>query len=248
MKTFLMAACCLLIFSSLAQAGPPLLTSDTGTPDAGHWEINAGFSLELSLSDSQAVIRALDINYGLGERIQLKVELPWIFSNPDRDEAKNGVGNSVFGVKWRFLDEDRHGIAMSTYPQCEFNTARSSVDKGLVDKGTKFILPFEIERKIGAVNITGEIGYIFNPENENQWFYGLAFGYKTSDRIEWVGEIFGVTSSNFDWAAHDLVFNLGFRWNLIKWLNLNTSVGRSLHPVAGNEKTLLLYSGLQFVF
>jgi len=248
MKNLFISLLSLLIFSGVAWGGPPLLTSDTGTPGNRHWEINTGLSLEKTISHVGVALRVVDINYGLGEMIQLKVELPWLFFKPEGEETRDGIGNSVLGIKWRFLDEERHGIAMSIYPQVEFNTARSSVDKGLVDKGTKIILPFEMERKFGAVNVTGELGYIFNPENENQWFYGLAFGYKTSERIEWVGEIFGVTSSNFDWATHDLVFNLGFRWKLTNWLNLNTSAGRSLHAVAGNEKTLLFYTGLQFVF
>lgn len=248
MKTLYTSCLVLLIFSGLAQAGPPLQTSDTGTPGDGHWEINTGLSLEKTTSHVGVAVRVVDINYGQGERIQLKVELPWLFSKPEGEETRDGIGNSVLGMKWRFLDEERQGIAMSIYPQVEFNTANSSVDKGLADKGTKYILPFEIERKIGPVNVTGEVGYIFNPENENQWFYGLAFGYKTSDRIEWVGEIFGVTASNFDWATHDLVFNLGFRWKLTKWFNLNASAGRSLHGVTGNEKTLLFYAGVQFVF
>ena len=237
-----------MIFSTPVMSGPPLLTSDTGTPGDGHWEINVGLSGEKTLSHSQLTFHVLDLNYGLGERIQLKYELPWTFSKEEGEVTQTGVGNSVLGVKWRFLDEERQGISVSTYPQVEFNTVRSSVDKGLVDKGTKWILPFEVERKIGGVNVIGEIGYIYNPENRNQWFYGLAFGYKTSERMEWVGEIFGVTSSNFDWATHDLVSNIGFRWNLIKWLNLNTSIGRSLHAVAWNEKTFLFYTGVQFVF
>ena len=248
MKTLYTSCLVLLISSGLAWAGPPLLTSDTGTPGDGHWEINVGLSGEKTSSHFQLAVHALDLNYGLGERIQLKYELPWIFSKPEGEETRDGIGNSVLGIKWRFLDEERQGIAMSIYPQVEFITANSSVERGLVDKGTKYILPVEIERKIGPVNVTGEVGYIFNPENENQWFYGLAFGYQTSKDFEWVGEIFGVTSSNFDWATHDLVFNLGFRWKLTNWLNLNTSAGRSLHAVAGNEKTVLFYAGVQFVF
>jgi len=248
MPVLLITLAGLVLFSGMAQAGPPLLTSDTGTPGDGHWEINVGLSLERTLSLTKVAASLLDFNYGLGETIQLKYELPWIFSNPDGDEAKNGVGNSILGVKWRFLDEDRHGVSMSIYPQIAFNTSNTSVDKGLVDKGTAVILPFQLERKFGPLNINGEVGYIVNQERENQWIYGLAFGYKTSEQIEWVGELFGTASSELDWANHDLVFNLGFRWKLTNWLNLNTSAGRSLHAVAGNEKTFLFYTGVQFVF
>ncbi len=157
MKTLFGFFFCLLIFSSLAQAGPPLLTSDTGTPGDRHWEINVGLSGEKTSTHFQWAVQALDLNYGLGERIQLKYELPWIFSRPEGEETKDGIGNSVLGIKWRFFDEERQGIAISTYPQVEFNTSNSSVDKGLVDKGPKYILPLEIERKIGPVNVNGEV-------------------------------------------------------------------------------------------
>lgn len=239
MKTIFWAFFCLLVFSTPVLSGPPLQTSDTGTPGNRHWEINVGLSGEKASSHFLLAIQAVDLNYGLGERIQLKYEVPWIFSKEEGGETQNGLGNSVLGVKWRFQDEDRQGISMSTYPQVEFNTSSSSVDKGLVDKGTKWILPLEAEKKIGLVNVTGELGFIYSPENENQWFYGLAFGYKTSQRFELVGEIFGVASSNFNWDSHDLVANLGFRWSLINWLNLNVSIGRSLHAPAGNEKSFL---------
>jgi hypothetical protein len=248
MQVLLITLAGLVLFSGMAQAGPPLLTSDTGTPGDGHWEINVGLSLERTLSQTKVAVPILDFNYGLGERIQLKYELPWVFSNPDGDEAKNAIGNSILGFKWRFLDEDRRGVSMSIYPQIAFNTSNTSVDKGLVDKGTAVILPFQLERKFGPVNVNGEVGYIVNQERENQWIYGLAFGYRASEQIEWVGEFFGGASSNFEWDRNDLVFNLGFRWKLNQWLNLNTSAGRSLQSVAGNEKTLLFYTGLQFVF
>ena len=73
------------------------------------------------------------------------------------EEIRDGIGNSVLGIKWRFFDEERQGIAISTYPRVEFNTANSSLDKGLVDKGPQYILPLEIERKIGPVNVNGEV-------------------------------------------------------------------------------------------
>jgi hypothetical protein len=238
----------LLLFPGLAQAGPPLLTSDTGTPGDGHWEINLGFSLERSQGNSQSAIRGPDINYGLGEKIQLKLETAWLFDNPDGGEARNGAGNSALGIKWRFLEEEQLGIAMSVYPQLEFNSASYSVDLGLVDPGAKFILPVQAEKGFGPFNVHGELGYIFSQEGGNQWLYGLACGYRTSKHFQWVGELYGVADSNLNWDTHNLVVNLGFRWNLIPWLNWNTGVGRSLHTAGGNEKTFLFYTGVQFVF
>lgn len=44
------------------------------------------------------------------------------------------VGNSLAGVKWRFVENKRHELEISTYPQLEFNNPTSSVDRGLAER------------------------------------------------------------------------------------------------------------------
>ena len=151
------------------QAGPPLLTDDTGTPGAGHWEINIALTVERSNEKIRFEGPLLDFNYGLEETIQLKYEVPWV-ALKDREKIKGGVGNSLFGVKWRFLDQNRHGMAMSVYPQFEFNNSSSSADRGLVDKGIQFLLPFQIEKKIGKFTVNPELGYLFRKKEITNGF------------------------------------------------------------------------------
>jgi hypothetical protein len=247
MKALLVALFCLVPIPCIVLAAPPLNISDPGTPGDGHYELNVGLSGGKTLSGTRLAFPALDLNYGWGERLQIKYEFAWVFSNQEGEEAKNGAGNTGLGIKYRFLDEGRFGIDLSVYPQVQFNTVKSSVDKGLADKGTSWILPVEVQKTFGPIYLVGELGFIYNLENRNQWFYGLAFGYPTSKQFEWLGELFGFTASNWDWTTHDLVLNVGFRWNLKKWLKWNTSVGRSLHSENGNEKVFLFYTGLQFL-
>ena len=72
----------LLIFSFsilklLAQSGgPPMITDDPGTPDKGAWEINLSLNSEIQKYDKEFEAPLLDINFGLNERIQLKLEFP----------------------------------------------------------------------------------------------------------------------------------------------------------------------------
>jgi hypothetical protein len=61
---------------SAAQGGPPMITDDPGTPGDGHWEINLAASARHSATTSEGEVPLLDVNYGLGERIQLKYEVP----------------------------------------------------------------------------------------------------------------------------------------------------------------------------
>jgi hypothetical protein len=97
----------------------------------------------------------LDMNYGLGDYIQLKLEVGWITLHED-DGTKGGLGNSQIGVKWRFLDEGPEGFAASIYPQFEFNNPTSSDERGLVDPGYQLVLPMQIARSVGPVEASVE--------------------------------------------------------------------------------------------
>lgn len=56
----------------------------------------------------------------------------------------SGLSNSLVGVKWRFLDEDKVGFNMSFYPQVEFNNPTGSVNRGLADQGPNRLVPPEV--------------------------------------------------------------------------------------------------------
>ena len=65
-----------------------------------------------------------DVNYGVGRRIQLKFEIPWLAAAGVSASALQAcLGNSNSGVEWRFLGQEGRKIAWSIYPQCEFNTS-----------------------------------------------------------------------------------------------------------------------------
>src|ERR1700727_2204166 len=59
-----------------AQGGPPFRTDDPETPGNRNWEINFGWVGERSTGEGSYSIPDVDLNYGLGDRIQLKFELP----------------------------------------------------------------------------------------------------------------------------------------------------------------------------
>ena len=61
-----------------AQGGPPMLTDDPGTPGDGHWEINTAVTTEQRPGERSSEPPLLDLNYGIGDRIQLKYEAAWV--------------------------------------------------------------------------------------------------------------------------------------------------------------------------
>ncbi len=59
-----------------AQGGPPFRTDDPETPGNRHWEVNFGFVGDRNATSGAYQVPDFDFNYGLGDRIQLKYELP----------------------------------------------------------------------------------------------------------------------------------------------------------------------------
>jgi hypothetical protein len=230
----------------LAQGGPPLITDDPATPGDGNWEINVAFEVEKRRTQRSYAIPLLDINYGLGDRLQLKYEVPWLVLDERGGHTGAGLGNSALGVKWRFFDQDRQRIDMSVYPQLEFNSSDSAVDRGLVDRGMEFVLPLQVEKSFGLISLNPEFGYVFHEYGDNEWMYGLALGYEASGELELLGEISGTTGQDFD--NDELVFNIGARWELNETNTFLISAGRSFHDSASDEPEFLLYTGMQFNF
>jgi len=246
MVVFLLILPGLLTRAVFAQGGPPLITDDPGTPGDGNWEINIACTAEKRRKEKSYETPILDINYGLGERIQLKYEVPWLVLDERGQRTKNGLGTSEFGVKWRFFDQERYGIDMSVYPQFEFNNSDSSADRGLVDRGLEFVLPVQLQKSFGSISFNPEFGYVFREYNDNEWIYGLALGYEASSNLELLAEIRGTTLQDFQ--DDELLFNLGARCELSETYSLLIAAGRSFRSAASGEPEFLLYAGIQFNF
>ena len=92
-----------------AQGGPPFRTDDPETPGNRHWEINFGFIGDRNPAAGAYQVPDFDINYGLGDRVQLKYEIPIAIEETRPQSEQNGqviggMGESLLGIKWRFYE------------------------------------------------------------------------------------------------------------------------------------------------
>jgi len=228
--------------------GPPLITDDPGTPGNGRWEINLAVTIDQTRVERALEVPLLDINYGLGDHIQLKYEGALLVVDEQDAGPRGTPSNSLVGVKWRFLDEDSHGISMSIYPQVEFNNpGLDAARHGLVDDGTQVLIPFQIARSFGSFEVGVEAGYNFIQYSDDEWKYGVAVGYALSERLELLGEVAGVVDQDFH--RPNPILNLGTRYQFNENLTLLFSIGRSLRSsVNDDEPSLVSYVGLSFAF
>jgi hypothetical protein len=228
----------------MAQGGPPMRTDDPGTPGSGNLEVNIATTADRRPGERVYEAPLLDVNYGLGERMQLKFEIPWVFRSSATEPTKNGLGNSLLGFKWNFYENKKHEIEVSTYPQCEFNNPNRSADRGLVDRGFRFLLPIEATKRVGPVNFNGELGYWITQYGSDEWLAGLAAGRQVKPRLELLGELYATGTING--GEHNVSFDFGGRFKIREHLVLLFMAGHSFHETAGAPH-LVGYLGMQFV-
>ena len=229
-----------------AQGGPPFITDDPGTPGDGNWEINVACITERHSDERVFNAPILDMNYGLGGRLQLKYQVPYLVVGTDGGPTRTGLGKSLAGVKWRFYENEDKGLEISTYPQLEFNNPTSSVERHLVDNGARFFLPIEVTKKLGPVEINPEAGYWFAERTGAAWATGVVIARQASKRLELDGELYATANTNG--ASHWTSFGGGGRYKIGGPMVLLFMAGRSFRSANSGQPSLFGYLGVQFLF
>jgi hypothetical protein len=231
--------------SALAQGGPPYYTNDPGTPGHLNWEINLGYMPFLYDGQSVSHTPDVDINFGVGDRIQLTYENAWLRVHNPSSKTQFGLGQSNPGVKWRFYDAGESGLAVSVFPQLFLNNPDHAVRRGITPSTDSFLLPFEFTKKIGPVDVDYEVGYEFVRKGADGWITGLVLGHEFTRKLEADVEFY--SQGAFHPFANQPTLDFGGRYKLHKPIILLFMAGRSLEHSRSNQTYFLGYFGVQFL-
>jgi hypothetical protein len=222
-----------------------MITDDPGTPGSGKWENNIAFAFEHQSGETSYDVPAIDLNYGVGEQIQLTLQTaPVILKRDDRGPI-GGLGGIEAAVKWRFLDESDSGFDMSMFPRIIFNVTQSSVRRGLADDGTRFQIPFQVARAFGRAHLDGEAGPLVSSVGRSEWLYGIVGGFEIAKPTMLMAELHGTSRTNF--MRDVLTLNFGVRHAFNEHEILIVSMGHEVRS-AGQPTALIGYFGMQFVY
>ncbi|MFL5491796.1 MAG: hypothetical protein ACJ8AV_10270 [Gemmatimonadales bacterium] len=221
-----------------AQGGPPLLTDDPGTPGNRHWEVNLAVTVEHIADASLYEAPLVDANYGLGERIQLKLEMPFLIESGSG--ARTGLGNPSLGVKWRFVDDSSSGLAISTFPSFEFPNPILPLDES--ENESTLLLPIELTIPWRGLGVNGEIGYRIGEGGDNEVIYGLALGHAVTQTLELLSECRG---SSARLRGSELICQVGARKAVGEHYGLMGALGRAVAGHSEKRVELQMYLGVQ---
>ena len=229
-----------------ALAGEPLLTDDPGTPGPKTWELNVAVVMADFQDSTDWEVPLVSMGYGIGERIEVAVALPFVVIDNPGEGAKGGLGNVSLGGKWRFLDQEENGISVSTAPAVTFDSLQRSAENGIVDAGVTFTLPVEVGRTVGPVDLYAEVGRDFVELGTDIWFLGVAAEWGFSERWTLVGEVYGASTYKFD--DGELLLNGGLRFALRENLFLHGAAGVPLRKADTEPTRFIAFLGAQWTF
>ena len=210
-----------------------MITDDPFTPENGQWENSIALQYTGTASSKEVDIPAVDINYGYGDHIQLKIEMPVMDYFHNNDGSFVGTGNIKIGVRTRFLDEETSGIAVSTYPQYEFNNSSIAEE----NEAPQFFLPLEAAKSFGKFHYAAEAGYTFIAS-------GIVMGYDQSEHCELLTELHG--DNHIHAGLEEIIFNLGLTCVLTMSLGSLASAGTTVYsPERG--RTYIAYVGIRWM-
>lgn len=248
MKYFLSLLAFVASAASLwAQGSPTFYTDDAGTVVKEQWRVDTDFSTERSRAgDRFWQAPSVAFAYGLTERLEFDYRVTWLIQRPLGESSVSGLGNSVVGVKWRFLENEAEGWALSVSPQVEFNNCASSYRRGLVEKNTEFAIPLQVQKTFGGIATAFNFGRSLHARDSHDsdgWFAGIAAGRQVSEKLHAGVEFYGETSRGMDRGW--LLFNLGATYEFNDRLSFSASAGRGVF--GADRPDYVAFFGVQLV-
>ncbi|MGA2191027.1 MAG: hypothetical protein ABSH33_21115 [Steroidobacteraceae bacterium] len=237
--------CLLCPLLARAQAGPPFLTNDPGTPGNANWEINLGSMQTIARGMASYQVPQIDLNFGLGDRIQLTYEIPYVLETGSGQPLQSGWSNGYPGIKWRFLDEGENGWRLSTFPQIEMGVSQNASERAIAAPGPRYLLPLEAQRTVGPLDLDVEAGYYLRGNGPKERILGLVVGRSVTERLELDAELYDDRA--YDASPHTTTLDLGGRYKLGRGIIALFMAGRSIDGVSEGRPAFVGYVGVQIL-
>ena len=236
-------------------SSPPMDMDDPGTPGPRGIEVNFVGTLT-RLGPGRSSEGLLDANYGIGDRLQLKYERPYVTESAGGTEFQKGLGATEIGVKWRFMDS--HGLAIAFYPQYQFDdgfTLRDEEGNPEQSEGRSAYFPLLASRAMGRVcSLAANYGYRRNLDgrgNDNNLALGLGRAVGGDGRV--MAEVFSERDESFRNRQTDVRLGVFFLPFPKSFENSNyetpvyASLGHSIGKTEDGEKSTTFVFGLSLI-
>ena len=220
---------------------PPMRLDDSDTPGPNNWELNVALTTQRGGAERHTELPSLDINYGIGDTLQVNYTVPYVFARQEEEQAGamrlvngNGFGDSEFGLKYRFYDDKDSGLSFAIAPALQFQTP--GANRAISGGRTVLEIPLIMTREFSTASITANAGVEASSE-QRRYFAGFGVGTRLSAHLALLGEVVGTDLNATD--EKRVLFNVGLRWKLTETQSLSAALGRDVY--AGGDQHAQTY-------
>ena len=218
------------IYTPVARAGPPFITDDPDPTDYKHWEVYLFADYYRIDGADQGQFPAMEINYGLLPNMQLHVIPAVAYDHQPGEVSHYGIGDTEFGVKYRFVQETDTIPEIGVFPLLEFPSGNA--DHGLGNGKLQVFAPVWLQKTFGKDKewtTFGGGGFWYNPGPDHRNFFRLGWALQRdfSEHITLGAEIYHESAASRDVGGHT-AFNIGGYYNFDDHNHLLMSAGRDI--------------------
>jgi hypothetical protein len=166
------SAAFLLFVPATALAGPPYTTDDPEPVELHHWEVYLASQATFGSGGFTGTAPHLELNYGAAPGLQLHVIAPFALAAGGGEPTRYGPGDLELGAKYRFVEEERAGVQVGTFPIVTLPTG--SAARGLGEGSATVLLPIWLQKSFGPWTTYGGVGYRIRTAADaaDSWFLG----------------------------------------------------------------------------
>lgn len=213
----------LLLFGPVAAfAGRPLDTEDTGTVDPGKAELELSGDFARNPGDATWSAKGV-LNVGLLPRLEARIESALLFIEPEGQSVNGGIGDSLFGVKYRLVDDAPTVPAVLGSLTVRLPTGDD--ERGLGTEDVDVGLLVVVSKVFGPVTLTWNGGYTFAARDADLSFWTVAGSveYRATNAWSLVGEV--VSGFGADAAGDLTILRAGSTYAITDRIKLDAAVG-----------------------
>ena len=240
---FLLGPLLLLGTSHTVFAGPPYVTDDPETTDAGHFEIYSFAQGTETRAGSEGAY-GIDFNYGGGPNLQLTATVPIAFENPSIGKSASGLGNIELAAKYRFLHQDDLGLDVSIFPRVFLPSASRDVG----DRHASLLLPVWVQKDWDQWSAFGGGGCAINngAGSKDYCLMGWALTRQVLPDLQLGAEIYHQTADAKGGRATTGI-GAGLRYDLSEHYHLLAYTGPGIQN-ADETNRMSWYTSMLFTF
>jgi hypothetical protein len=229
----------------MGQAGPPYLSNDPGVPGSQNWEINLALAPTLTRNTSLLQAPSIDVNYGVGDDVQLTAEIPYVIQSTSGAPQASGWGNGLPGIKWRFLNQGEEGWQAAVFPQVETSASTLAQQHGIAGPGPRYLLPVEVEKRLGTLDVDLEVGEYLPAHGAHERILGLVAGRSVNEHLELDAEIYDDRADGA--LPQQTTFDIGGRYTLHPGVIAMFMAGHTLGIEERGPPAFFGYFGIQIL-